>query len=477
MDLATKILVFFLALGGMIFLHELGHYFTSRWAGIDVEEFGFGLPPRALGLWRGRGYLIFNGRRVEIPQNFERLYDWLDVYFRPAVATVDEVDGKYILRSMRITFEDQPAQAAASNPSELLVDADRQVVSAPQVEPQKPQVLKLGSERGAIEWKGEINEAHPGTLLSLNWLPLGGFVRPKGETDPNIPGGLGAASPWKRIVVYMGGPMMNLITAVLVYSLVTALQGMPTKGPVHLAEISPASPALQAGLQAGDVIVSVNGQAVDETNDVSEVIYTNLDQPLTLVIERGGQQLTITATPLSSRIEGGEGPLGILMAAPPTRPATLAEIATNGVVITGLQAASLVYLPIALIQGVIKPKDTQLVGMVGIFDILSDAFENDVESRQTEAIPAGSATPPKPSYETLLIIATLSVSLGVLNLFPIPALDGGRILFTLPELLFRRRIPSDKENWVNAVAMLLLIALMLFINGREIIVKITKIIQ
>lgn len=472
MDLATKILVFFLALGGMIFLHELGHYLTSRWAKIDVEEFGFGLPPRALGLWRGKGYLIFNGKRVEIPHNFERLYDWLDVYYRPAVATVDQVDDKYILRSMSITFEDSEVKPSSPNKAELLLDANGQVVSEPQETSPKTQTVKLGAERGAIEWKGEISEAHPGTLLSLNWLPLGGFVRPKGETDPSIPGGLGAASPWKRIVVYMGGPLMNLITAILVYSLVTALQGMPTKGAVRLEEISPASPALEAGLQVNDVIVSVNGQAVDETNDVSEVIYSNLDEPLTLVIDRGGQQLTITATPLSSRIEGGQGPLGILMAAPPTRPATLAEIATNGVVITGVQAASLVYLPIALIQGVIEPKDAQLVGMVGIFDILSGAVENDVESRQAP-VSSGASTP-RPSYETLLIIATLSVSLGVLNLFPIPALDGGRILFTLPELLFRRRIPADKENIVNAVAMLLLIALMLIINGRELIAKIIQ---
>ena len=120
----------------------------------------------------------------------------------------------------------------------------------------------------------------------------------------------------------------------------------------------------------------------------------------------------------------------------------------------------------------IEPKDAQLVGMVGIFDILSGAVENDVESRQAP-VSSGTSTP-RPSYETLLIIATLSVSLGVLNLFPIPALDGGRILFTLPELLFRRRIPADKENIVNAVAMLLLIALMLIINGRELIAKIIQ---
>jgi regulator of sigma E protease len=443
MDPVTKILVFILALGGMIFIHELGHYLASRWAKIDVEEFGFGLPPRALGLWRAKGYLLFNRQRVEIPQNFERNFDWLGVEHQPAIATMDQVEDKYILRTLKITME------ASGQPAKN---------------------ISLGAERGSIEWQGEINETHPGTLLSLNWLPLGGFVRPKGETDPNVPGGLGAASPWKRIAVYIAGPLMNLVTAILVYSLVTALQGMPAKGPVRLDEISPASPALEAGLQPNDVIVSVNGQPVDESSDVSSVIYANLDKPLTLVIDRGGEQLSMSVTPLSSRIEGGQGPIGILMAAPPTRPATLAEIASNGVIITGVQAASLVYLPIALIQGVIAPEQAQLVGMVGIFDIVSSSLDNDLASRQVTT--TSGASTPRPSYETLLIIATLSVSLGVINLFPIPALDGGRILFTLPEILFRRRIPADKENVVNGVAMLLLIALMLFINGRELFAKI-----
>jgi len=455
----------------MIFIHELGHYLASRWAKIDVEEFGFGLPPRALALWRARGYLIFNRQRVEIPKNFERNFDWFGVERRPAVATVDQDGDKYILRTASITFEEKvaPPQPKA-NQAELMLDADGQVVSEPAPEPVvKTQTVSLGTGRGSIEWTGEIREAHPGTLLSLNWLPLGGFVRPKGETDPSVPGGLGAASPWKRIVVYVAGPVMNLVTAILLFSLITALQGVPIAGPVRLGEVSSASPAQAAGLQANDLIVSVNGQLVDETQDVSDIIYDNLDQPLTLVIDRGGQQLTVTATPLSSRVEGGQGPLGILMV-PPTRPsATLGEIVSNGVIITGIQAASIVYLPIALIQGAISPDQAQLVGLVGIFDIVSSAVDNDVASRQE---PVQSSSPaPRPSYETLLIIAMLSVSLGVINLFPIPALDGGRILFTLPEVLFRRRIPADKENIVNGVAMLLLIALMLFINGRELLAK------
>jgi len=394
------------------------------------------------------------------------------VEYRPAAITVDRDGDKYILRTVSITFEEKvtPPQPKASQ-AELLLGADGQVVSEPAPEPVvKTQTVSLGTERGSIEWTGEISEVHPGTLLSLNWLPLGGFVRPKGETDPNVPGGLGAASPWKRIVVYFAGPLMNLLTAILLFSLITALQGVPIKGAVRLGEISPASPALAAGLQANDLIVSVNGQLVDETQDVSDIIYDNLDQPLTLVIDRGGQQLTVTATPLSSRVEGGQGPLGILMV-PPTRPATLGEVASNGVILTGVQAISLVYLPIALIQGAISPDQAQLVGLVGIFDIMSTAVDNDAESRQV-ATQTGASSALPPSYDTLLIVASLSVSLGIINLFPIPALDGGRILFTLPEVFFRRRIPADKENIVNGVAMLLLIALMLFINGRELLAKI-----
>ncbi|MDD2923522.1 MAG: site-2 protease family protein, partial [Anaerolineales bacterium] len=92
------------------------------------------------------------------------------------------------------------------------------------------------------------------------------------------------------------------------------------------------------------------------------------------------------------------------------------------------------------------------------------AVEEDVSTRQeAAAVPAG-APAPEPTNFTLSLIGLLSVSLGVMNLLPIPALDGGRILFTLPEILFRRRIPPERENMVNGIAMMLLIALLVFVN-------------
>jgi regulator of sigma E protease len=422
----------------MIFLHEFGHFLASRFFGIEIEEFGFGLPPRALGFWRGAGYLLINGQRVEIPRNFDRGFDWQRILNKPVRLTVDPQAGSSILRTVEIGELTEAYSASTS--------------------------LKLGTQPGSQQLDGVVTEVHPGTLLSLNWLPIGGFVRPKGENDSRVPGGLAAASPWKRIAVLFAGPVMNLLTAVILFGVVTAMQGIPVSGPVHLEEVAPNSPAEQAGLQVNDRILEVNGQPVDATNMLSETIRANLDKPIDLLVERAGQQITITVTPLSSRMPD-QGALGIVMA-PATRPARITEIVKDGLLLTGLQAAGLVYLPVALVQGAIQPDEARFVGLKGIFDMVNAAVQKDVSTRQTEGS-APSAGSPRPTNWTLYIMAMLSVSLGVINLFPIPALDGGRILFTLPEILFHRRVPMEFENMVNGVAMLLLIALMLFINVMD----------
>ena len=355
----VSLIIFLLALGGMIFVHELGHFIAARWAGVEVEEFGLGLP----------SYKI---------------------------ATL-------------------------------------------------------------FKWQG--------TEFTIHALLLGGFIRPKGENDPNIPGGLAAANPWKRLVVLFAGPMMNLITAIVVFSLLVAFEGVAIPGSVKINAITENSPAQQAGMQSGDVLLAINGERVTEIDPAITLIQANLDKPVELLINRNGQEITLTATPLSSRLKS-EGALGVNLGYP-TRPATFAESISGGFTITGIQAVTIVYLPIALIQGVIAPKDTRMLGFKGIFDMFNVAVKEDVSTRQEiAAVPASSRTQ-RPTNWTLGLIGMLSVSLGVMNLLPIPALDGGRILFTLPEILIRKRIPSEWENRVNAVAMLLLICLMLFVNVMD----------
>jgi regulator of sigma E protease len=351
----VTLIVFLLALGGMIFVHELGHFIAARWAGIEVEEFGLGLP----------SYKI---------------------------ATL-------------------------------------------------------------FKWQG--------TEFTVHALLLGGFIRPKGENDPNVPGGLASANPWKRLGVLFAGPMMNLITAIVVFSFLISFEGVPVPGSIQIDSVSANSPAQQAGMQADDILLAINGQSVTEVSAAIAIIKGNLDQPVEMLVDRNGEQITLTATPLSTR-KASEGALGVGLGYP-TRPATLVESVSGGFMVTGIQAATIVYLPIALIQGVIAPADARFIGFKGIFDMFDVAVEEDVSSRQNlSAAPAGAEA--QPTNWTLNLIGILSISLGVMNLLPIPALDGGRILFTLPEILFRKRIPPQWENTVNGIAMLMLIGLMLFVN-------------
>jgi regulator of sigma E protease len=343
----------------MIFVHELGHFIAARWAGVEVEEFGFGLPSKKL----------------------VTLFTW------------------------------------------------------------------------------------QGTEFTIHALPLGGFIRPKGENDPSIPGGLASANPWKRLVVLFAGPLMNLLTAVIVFSMLIAFEGVPVPGSVKISAVIENSPAQKAHVQAGDILLSINGESVTEIQAAIKIIKSNLDKPVDLVFDRSGEKIAITATPLSNRTNGA---LGVELTYP-TRPATFIEVATGGVLITGVQAATLVYIPIALLQGVIAPKDARVVGFKGIFDMFDVSIEEDVSTRQEAASTPAGAPAPSPTNMTISLIGLLSVSLGVMNLLPIPALDGGRILFTLPEILFKRRIPPERENMVNGIAMLLLIGLLIFVNVMDVI--------
>jgi regulator of sigma E protease len=352
----VTLIIFLFALGGMIFVHELGHFIAARWAGIEVEEFGFGLPSKKL-------FTLFT-------------------------------------------------------------------------------------------WKG--------TEFTVHALLLGGFIRPKGENDPNVPGGLASANPWKRLVVLFAGPLMNLLTAVVVFSLLISFEGMPVSGKIKIDSVGESSPAQQAGIQAGDILLAINGQKVSEVTSAIALIKENLDKPVELLFDRNGKQITITATPLSTR-KASEGALGVGLGSP-TRPATFIESVSGGFLVTAFQAASIVYLPVALIRGAIAPADARFIGFKGIFDMFGVAVNEDVSSRQEVAAAPANAEPPKPTNWTLNLIGILSISLGVMNLFPIPALDGGRILFTLPEILFHKRIPAQWENTVNGIAMLMLIGLMLFVN-------------
>jgi regulator of sigma E protease len=294
-----------------------------------------------------------------------------------------------------------------------------------------------------------------GTKFTLNAIPLGGFVRPKGENDPDVPGGLANASPWVRIIVLISGPLANLLLAAILYTTIFSRMGSPDTTQVQVVDIAVNSPAAMADLQPGDLIVSVNGQEVNSTDTLSELIGANLGEPTTITYQRGTETGEITLTPRTNPPQG-EGAIGIVMGNP-TSSIGWFEALPAGTAAVYYHGKALLELPVNLMRGEVSPEEGRLVGFKGMFDIYQDVREGEV-------------FPGTPQDVNIMFFFTnITISLGLLNLLPFPALDGGRIMFTLPEILFRRRVPPEYEGIINLVGFGILIMLLLYINLQDFI--------
>ncbi len=361
-ETAITWIVFILAFGGMVLVHEFGHFIVARLCGIEVEEFGIGLPtPGALTLFT---------------------------------------------------------------------------------------------------WKG--------TRFTLNWLPLGGFVRPKGENDPNIPGGLAAANPWKRLAVLVAGPLMNLLAALVIYSFIVARGGVPIPSQILITQVIPDSPAAAAGIQKDDVLLTGQGQNIKDYEDLRNVIGSNENTPVAFTVLRNGKQIEIPVTPQRSP-EDNRVVIGVYFEQQYTsQPATFGEAVQFGARATGNAVRTLISLPAQLIRGTLPAEQGRVIGLKGIYDIMEQSVSNDLEARN-EPVPTTSQPTSNPfdKMSTLMIIASLSVSLGVFNLFPFPALDGGRIIFILPELIFRKRVSPQLENVIHGLGMAVLLIFMIYVNVMD----------
>ncbi len=294
-----------------------------------------------------------------------------------------------------------------------------------------------------------------GVEYTVNWLPLGGFVRMAGEDgDFGAEGSMAAAPPWRRIIVLVAGPFMNLLTAVVVFAIVLTA-GVPTY-PVRLVAVSEGGPAAVAGLQAGDVISAVDGKEVVGLQAVSQAIRSHAGQPVSVTFTRGQETMTVTLVPrLPADTPAGQGAAGIQIEEfePPTGPQLVRSNVVSALIGGVDRTIGLIVLMVGglaqLIQGLISPKVALPEGGVG----------------GVVAIGRITAQVAQQGWRQLLTLtAFLSVNLAILNLLPIPALDGGRILFAIVEAVRRKRIPPEKEALVHLAGFAVLIAFMLFIT-------------
>lgn len=289
------------------------------------------------------------------------------------------------------------------------------------------------------------------TKYSIKLLPFGGACMMEGEDGESQDGrAFLNKSVGARISVIAGGPIFNFIMAFILAVVLLACIGYDK--PV-VADVMEGYPAQEAGLQAGDVIVSMNGYKTNFFREVSLYPYFHSGKDISLVYKRDGEKLKTTLYPKYND-EEGRYYLGVIGAGTRERGNAL-EILKYSVhevrywIYTTIQSLKM------LVTGNVGIND--LSGPVGIVKTIGDTYD---ESKTQGAYLV--------FLNMLNISILLSANLGVMNLLPIPALDGGRLVFLIVEAIRRKRIDPEREGMVHFIGLMLLMALMIFVMFNDI---------
>ncbi len=293
------------------------------------------------------------------------------------------------------------------------------------------------------------------TVLSLNAIPFGGFVRLRGEDDPAVPDGF-AARPWPwRLLILAAGPLMNMVVAWGVLILVFLL-GIPTPQ-VRIEGIAPDSPAAQAGLRPGDVVLALDGTPVSTVEDVRSLAQSRRGQTVTLRIRRDGVEREVSVY-VRPNPPPGQGAIGVVIATAPDY-SRIQRFGVPGAIARGTAAfailtGQLFSLPGRIVLGLVPLGALQPAGPVRIGAEAGEALQASVQVGSPDVF--------------LMFIALISLALAFTNLLPIPALDGGRILFVLVEAIRGRRVDPQRERAIHLAGFFLLLMLLAFLTIREV---------
>lgn len=296
------------------------------------------------------------------------------------------------------------------------------------------------------------------TIYSVNWLPFGGFVRLHGEmsnegvTDPKR--SFIGKSKMVRAKIIVAGILMNFVLALFCFAIVYSFLGVPKEqGFVQVVEVAKDSPAASAGVAANDVVVSFNKNAVVKSDDFTKLTRENAGKTIVLEVKKGDQiqkfNIELRASPAD-----GKSFLGIIVTSemtyyPPVwqRPfygayyGTIASYETTKAVVLGLGSM------VATLGHGKAPADT--VGPVGILAIVYIVLKQGI-------------------LPVLNLMGLISINLAVINVLPIPALDGGRLLFIVIEAIFGKKVVPKVENAFHSIGFILLIALIFIISFFDI---------
>lgn len=289
-----------------------------------------------------------------------------------------------------------------------------------------------------------------GTAYSLNALPLGGYCKMLGEDTADDgtanPGNFQHKPLWQRIVIIVAGPVFNLALAVIVFAFIGTFIGVPNGATNVVASVLPGSPAAKAGMQSGDEIVAFNGAPVKSGNELVDSIHRQIHKPVTVDVRRGGE-IKHFALVTTSRVQNGKvvGLLGFSPEFAITRTSVL-----EGVVWGFTAVGDAISAQVVGIAGAISNHDASgITGTVGVARVVIQAEKMGL-------------------FYVLYLAGELSIVLGLFNLLPIPALDGGRLAFLVVEGVRGRPVDPEKEGLVHLTGFALIMVLFVFITYHDI---------
>ncbi|MBI2759888.1 MAG: site-2 protease family protein [Chloroflexi bacterium] len=298
------------------------------------------------------------------------------------------------------------------------------------------------------------------TEYTLNILPLGGFVRLLGEEDPSDPRSLAAQKAWVRIIILVAGAVMNVLLPVLLFTIAYLVPQDFTIGPATVGAVQAGSPAEQAGVKQNDVLVSINGHKIDNTRDASYYIHLNQGKTMDWTVRRrldsGGRGISAGSETIDLQVYARwtiKGPTGITIVMPQgqteSRSYPIWEAFPKGVRST---AESLILARNQVISWIKDRAAPEVSGPVGIGAATGDVVE-------------------RAGWVALFeFAALLSINLAIINLLPLPMLDGGRVFFILIEILRGgKRVPPEKEALVHIAGFVVLLSLVVVISYFDIL--------
>jgi regulator of sigma E protease len=297
--------------------------------------------------------------------------------------------------------------------------------------------FSLGMGPKLVQFKGKE------TTYTLRPFPIGGWCKMRGEDEENSdPRAFKSRKLWQQMLTIFAGPLMNFIFAIIIFVVVFMMMGTASTANV-VGEVMADTPAATAGLQPGDKILAINSSEVDEWADISATVNAaNPGASLNLTLERDGESLQTVIQPFFNE-ETQSWMIGI-------SPEKLHQNFFRAIWLGCVQS---VQFAVAIIQGLAQmisgaiPAD--VAGPVGIVTLIGQASEYGIQT-------------------LLILTAYLSINLGLINLFPLPALDGSRLVFLFIEALRGKPINQAKEGMIHFVGLVLLFGLMIFITYKDI---------